>query len=41
LYNHRIQKFGPVPTPTTRETWGSVKARYRPGAAAPQDKAPR
>ena len=27
------------PTPATQETWGGVKARYRPGAsAAPQDK---
>ena len=27
------------PTPATRETWGGVKARYRPGATAtPQDK---
>ena len=30
--NHRM-----VPTPTAQETWGGVKARYRPGAAA-QDK---
>src|SRR5262249_10268634 len=34
---HPIVKFAPAPTPTARETWGGVKARYRPGAAT-QDK---
>ncbi len=27
--NHRVQKFGNPPTPTTRATWGAVKSRYR------------
>ena len=37
--NERIQVFGPVPTPTVTQSWGGVKARYRPNApATPQDK---
>jgi hypothetical protein len=37
--NYRIQKFAPDATPTRRETWGEVKAKYHGGAAAPsQDK---
>jgi len=27
--NSRIQKFGPVPTPTATASWGSLKTRYR------------
>jgi DNA-binding beta-propeller fold protein YncE len=26
--NHRIQKFGPVPTPTKSTSWGRIKALY-------------
>lgn len=29
MYNNRIQKFGFVPTPTQRTTWGQVKHLYR------------
>ena len=27
--NHRIQKFGPVQTPTKGTSWGRLKNRYR------------
>jgi hypothetical protein len=27
-FNKRIQIFGSGPTPTLRESWGQVKARY-------------
>ena len=27
--NNRIQKFGPVPTPTKTSTWGQIKTLYR------------
>jgi DNA-binding beta-propeller fold protein YncE len=27
-WNDRIQVFGPLPTPTSSESWGSLKARY-------------
>ena len=27
--NHRIQKFGSVPTPTNATTWGRLKSLYR------------
>jgi len=29
--NYRIQEFAPAPTPTRRETWGGLKARYHSG----------
>jgi hypothetical protein len=28
-FNNRIQKFGPVPTPTKSTNWGSIKGLYR------------
>ena len=28
-YNHRIQKFGPLPTEARNTSWGRVKALYR------------
>lgn len=31
--NNRIQEFAPDATPTMRETWGGVKARYHSGPA--------
>ena len=34
--NERIQKFGMVPTPAARETWGGVKSRYRTDGVAKQ-----
>ena len=34
----RLGNVFSAPTPATQETWGGVKARYRPGAAATQDK---
>jgi DNA-binding beta-propeller fold protein YncE len=34
--NERIQVFGQVPTPTERQSWGGVKARYRPEGTATQ-----
>jgi hypothetical protein len=27
--NYRIQKFGPLPTPTKTTTWGRLKRMYR------------
>jgi DNA-binding beta-propeller fold protein YncE len=27
--NHRVQKFGPMPTPTKATTWGRLKTLYR------------
>ena len=29
MFNNRIQKFGFVPTPATRMTWGRLKSLYR------------
>lgn len=29
-WNYRVQKFGDVPTPTRRTTWGALKRRFRP-----------